>query len=681
MSSSYVSRCELVGSGVTAKGICQKTTLRRFASSLIPLASVFLLSSCAVGDFLSAYFNTYYNAHRVFAEAEVEIAALKTPEKADTTFLPPYNLQPGTKAKLTSVVEKCSKILFDNPESNLVDDALMMIGKSYYYLNELQKAERKFGELISGYPESDLVTEAQLLLAHTYYRMKDQVRARETATVIADSTGGDDEGITGKAFLLLGQISYEAQAYEDSRRSFGYAAEYGETGEERASAFMRVAETNVRLNDVEAALEAYEDAQDESSVYTTEYKAIKGQVAMLIRLEEYDEALDLLEDTRSNSNFKEFAAEVDFVTANTLRDSGELEKAVDQYYYVDTAYARTESSARSHYELGYLYETTLGDYDSAYAVYTRGRGQAPQATITPTMTRRADYLKKYKTFSTEIARLESLKTQILNPIEPETLEMSEVENDSLAILDSNVVAQVKPVLPPIDSVYAGLARNKTQMADLFYSGLQVNDSAKFWYTRVIQDHPSSPYVPKSIYTLAQIAEETGAPQAEIDSLYSVLIRDFPETAFADEARRVLGIEVREQTEDVAGLLYNEAEQYLDLDSSLVAIEILKTIVREHPESKVAPKAQYAIGWTYEQMEKRPDSAIVHFKKLIQLYPTSSYATVAFGRLKDLPPEDVKRIQEGRMEEPPPPQEENPLLEEIVTPPDSTADEPETGPNR
>jgi TolA-binding protein len=642
-----------------------------------------LFSSCSVGDFLSAYFNTYYNASRLFTEAEEEIAGLKTPQKPDTTFLPPYNLQPGTKTKLNSVVEKCSKILFDNPESSLIDNALMMIGKSYSYLNEQQKAERKFIELINGYPESGFVPEAELLLAQTYYRMNDKVRAREVATAIADSTGGDNEGITGKAFLLLGQLSYESQLYAEARRAFGFAAEYSETDEERASAFMRVAQMNVRLGDRQAALDAYEEAEDESSVYTSEYQAIMGQVSILNQLGDYDEALDRLDDLRSNSNFKEFAAEIDLEIANTLRDSGKLEEAVEQYYYVDTAYARTESSARSHNELGYLYETTLGNYDSALAVYVRGRGQSPQAAVTQTMVRRGEYLRKYKTLTTDIARLESLKTLILNPVAPEMAGAEVAGADSQSVGDSTTTAPPKPVLPPIDTVLTGLARNKIQLGDLFYAGLQVNDSAKFWYTRAIEDHPSTPHVPKAIYTLAQIAEEQQAPRSHIDSLYIVLVEDFPETAFADEARRLLGIELKEAAGDTALIMYDEAEAYLRQDSSTAAIDILRTIVRDHPQSTVAPKALYAIGWTYEQVEKRPDSAIVNFKKLIQLYPASSYATVAFARLKDLPPEEVRRIEEGGNvpETPDPEGEETPPTEvpEDI-PPDSSAVGPGTEQN-
>ena len=60
------------------------------------------------------------------------------------------------------------EILQNHPESDLADDALILIGKSYYYLGDFPPAERKFLEVISNYPNSNIVFEATLFLARTY---------------------------------------------------------------------------------------------------------------------------------------------------------------------------------------------------------------------------------------------------------------------------------------------------------------------------------------------------------------------------------------------------------------------------------------------------------------------------------------------------------------------------------
>ena len=603
---------------------------------------VILLSSCSVGHYLSAYFNTYFNASRLFAEAEEEIRAQQTPQGTDTTYLPPYKIQAGTKTKLTSVVEKCSKILQYDSESSLVDDALLMIGKSYYYQNELQRAERKFAELINGYPESGLVAEAEVLLAETYYRLNEKEKAMEAALVIADSTGGDNEGASARAFLLIGRLEYEKQNYQEARRSYRFAAEYGETDEQRVIAYMKVAEMSVRLDDLDAALDAYEDAEDESSVYVREFHARMGQIEILTRQEKYGRALDLLDDIRVNANFSEFFPEVDLAIANTLKAEGLADEAVEQYYYVDSTYQRTPSSARSHLALGRIYETERGQYDSALAVYTRGRNQSPQDPATQIMARRADNLRQYKNYSTEIARLESLKVEVLRR-ENDPVAAVEMLPDSSG--DSISVVPPPPPLPGLDSLNAGLARNMADLGGLFYIGMGVEDSARFWYETVLERYPESPYSPRALYTLAQIEEAQKGQTPRVDSLYTAIIDLYPSSPFAAESRRLLGFEVEESLEDPGVALYAAGEEALDSQDTEEALRIFRQVVDRYPDSESAPKAQFAIAWIYEQVMSRPDSAVKNFKKLVHQYPATPYATVAFTRLNNLPPEEVRKLEQ------------------------------------
>ncbi len=98
-----------------------------------------------IGDFVGAYFNTYYNAQKAFREAEDEVwnqPDLKV-QGAGKNYLAVFNVSQNTRTKFSSVIEKCSKLLEYHPESNLVDDALMMIGKSYFYQNDLSACRTK----------------------------------------------------------------------------------------------------------------------------------------------------------------------------------------------------------------------------------------------------------------------------------------------------------------------------------------------------------------------------------------------------------------------------------------------------------------------------------------------------------------------------------------------------------
>ena len=227
----------------------------RIALITISTSAFIRFSGCSAADFVGAYFNTYYNAQRLFREAEDEVLSQQTATQADKVFLPPFNAPQGAKTKFNSVIEKCSKLLQYHPQSELVDDALFMIGRSYYYLNEHQKAERKFTELIEGYPQSDLVPLARLLMAYTYYRAADKDKAFDAATQLVQSAveEQDDDVLVGGA-MLLGQIEAERSNFREAAAHYGTAAEHSRTAAQRHEAYMKLADTHYGTRDFEKAL-------------------------------------------------------------------------------------------------------------------------------------------------------------------------------------------------------------------------------------------------------------------------------------------------------------------------------------------------------------------------------------------------------------------------------------------
>ena len=137
-----------------------------------------------------------------------------------------FTTSPGARQKLTSVIEKCSKLLQYHPESGLVDDALFMIGKSYYYQNDLQRAERKFLELLDGFPESDMAPESKLLLGSTYYKMKDPTRAKKIVRDLFDRSIKDDEGdMIARSAQLLARIEIDGANNQEALTLYQTAAD------------------------------------------------------------------------------------------------------------------------------------------------------------------------------------------------------------------------------------------------------------------------------------------------------------------------------------------------------------------------------------------------------------------------------------------------------------------------
>jgi len=578
------------------------------------------------------YFNTYYNATRLFSDAEEEIRTQQNAsfKQGPQTYLPPFNLQSGTRTKLTSVIEKCSKLLQYHPESSLVDDALLLIGKAYYYQDENQKAERKFKELLQGYPESDILPEAKLLLSHVYYKMNAPTEAMNTAKGLLEEAqqSGNDE-MVAQAATVLANIELNNKNYSQSISYFRTAAERKSSGEERAAAYDKVAEVYQKDGKFAEAAEAYRRAEQAGGSYVSDYRARIGQARMLSRLGQSGDAMHILETIRSNSNNREFYGEIDLEIANTFNRMNKYEEAVDQYRYVDTAYARTEVSAKAYYELGHLYETKLLLYDSARVAYNKGKMEYPSTEITLLISRRADDMNRYAMLRSQMANCDSLRLAILHP-HPSNADS--IRQDSTLVRDSRtdtskVTAKTKPAAAvSIDSVESMRARTSIELAGFFYSNIGAVDSARFWFQRLLTEHPKSTHAPRALFMLAQIAaQDTLQGRLDADSLYRILIQRFPESEFANEAARFLGLPTARKTGDEADKVYVRGTELLAMGKDEAAIDTFLTVVRQYPLSPIASKAQYAVGWVYEEVQLRPDSALANYQRLVTAYPNSEYA--------------------------------------------------------
>jgi tetratricopeptide (TPR) repeat protein len=588
-----------------------------------------------VGDFLGAYFNTYYNAQKTFGEVEDQV--WNQPELkqagAGRNLLAQFNIPQDAKTKFASVIEKCSKLLEYHPDSKLVDDALMMIGKSYFYQSDYQQAERKFNELISGYPESGYVLEAKLLLAYSYFKEGNKTSAISTASdLLAAARKGGEDNIIAYTSLLLAQQDVEDKNYGLALEHYQEAANTAKSREQRAYAYLNTGDMYSKTGEYAKAEEAYYQATRQSPNYQGEYKGEIGVARMLAKQKKYNESLDLLHDLRTDLKYREFFGEIDFEAANDYRDQGNPSQAVSQYRYVDTAYARTEWSANSYYQLGLLYETRAGMYDSARVAYNKGKTEAPPGTtVAPLLAQRADYMNKYASFATEIRKMDSLRTYWLTPRDTVTVSPDSVVQDTsrqkrVAAADSG-----KPKLPqrpplPLDSVLTRMATAKSELATLFYISIGQKDSALFWYQTLIKDHPLSSLVPRALFSIAQIySQDSTIARPVVDSLYRQLADQYPQSVYAAEARRALGVTAIDISPDSAETLYRRAEQAILTGRNGHAIDTLNLIVQSFPKSSYAARAEYAAGWLYEQVLNQPDSAIANYQRLRTRYPSSPYA--------------------------------------------------------
>jgi TolA-binding protein len=151
-------------------------------------------------SFSCVYYNTFYHAEEKYKKAE------KTQQKAKR------EVATGTEVKdYQDAIKKASKVLTFNPKSKWVDDALFLIGKSYYNMGDYPKAERKFQELVSSFPKSNLVEESYYYLGLSRYKQGNKVEATEALISLLDNPKMKKR--KSEVCLELGEIKFEEGEY------------------------------------------------------------------------------------------------------------------------------------------------------------------------------------------------------------------------------------------------------------------------------------------------------------------------------------------------------------------------------------------------------------------------------------------------------------------------------------
>ena len=182
----------------------------------------------------STYFNTYFMASSDFDDA---ITLYRTSTVASfNRRLDSLNITPPVsgeiKDKLTKVIERASKVIQLHKNSKFLDDAVLLIGKSYFYLGDYLQAERKFNEFLTNLSASDLYDEAMYYLGVTKMKLR---KTDEASTILKNqvSTAKDKE-VRSEAAAELGIDAFGKKNYKDAIDYFRKSIEYTSDNENKA---------------------------------------------------------------------------------------------------------------------------------------------------------------------------------------------------------------------------------------------------------------------------------------------------------------------------------------------------------------------------------------------------------------------------------------------------------------
>jgi tetratricopeptide (TPR) repeat protein len=213
---------------------------------------------------------------------------------------------------------------------------------------------------------------------------------------------------------------------------------------------------------------------------------------------------------------------------------------------------------------------------------------------------------------------------------------SHIESDSLSVLQSIadslqhkislIASQLADSLNVIKSVAA------QDLGDVFYTEVVVPDSAFYWYEKSLALDYSPIRSPRILYILAELSRmNTGEKNHTPEEYYTRLDRNFPESIYAEEARRFLRKEITVKKTDSAAVYYGQAEKQIDAKQYTNAIKTFRSIAQSYPKSPLAAKSEYAVAWIFENNLGQPESTLVQYKHVMKNYDGTKYAIAAANR--------------------------------------------------
>ena len=235
---------------------------------LLPL--LIFLSGCGVWENFTTYFNLYYNADELYTKIEKQILD----QKKDLFSIEPPTIPPAANADVQKLIEKCSAILQFSPNSSYVDDALMMLGKSFYYQKNYLKSQKKFEELIASDPDGEYALESRLWIGKCDMRLRNYADGLAVLKEVRDiAIEEDEEEIMEEAYIE--EIVYR-KTIEDIPAAILTANEFleiSDNDEINGELWYEVGNLNMEIDDLENAVIAYENVFEYSPDYELEVSA------------------------------------------------------------------------------------------------------------------------------------------------------------------------------------------------------------------------------------------------------------------------------------------------------------------------------------------------------------------------------------------------------------------------
>jgi TolA-binding protein len=551
------------------------------------------------------------------------------------------------KKDYNAAIDKCWKLINIHSDSNAyADDALLLIGKSHYQVEEYIKSERFLRQFVSGYQQSELLPEALLWLARSLSKLERYDEAQEFLNEILAREENSD--VNSLALYTIGDIFRIQENYDSALDYFNQSVETTEDEKLAAQSLFEMGEIYTDQQHFTKSIEMYNRVKDFNAPVLLEFNANMNKVNAQIQLDQYDAALKTLRLMNNESRFLEVIAQIEAKIGEVLVLQDEFELAEEQFQNVLEKYPKTEGAAHAAFELGKLTESYRVNPDSAIILFLRVKQEFRISEYGTEAVDRANLLKDYLKIKTDINDDYRELAQLSNP------DSAEVDIDTISVDSEKPSTRMSktPKKRTEEEILASIEKNRFLLAEFFLLNMQNYDSAGVAYSDFIGSSSDTTLQAKAYYALYYLNQYQLNNYSVADSIKMLLLTQFPNSEFASYFRSL-----EKKTQSITEVTNRFEEKYLEAESLRLnkkyenAIRIFNEIALQDSGSKWAEMSRYSVAWIYENELNNLPKAIQAYTVIFKEYPKTEYGRIAQNKIKEPPPppepvtDDPERVSE------------------------------------
>jgi TolA-binding protein len=421
------------------------------------------------------YYNTFFLAKKYYNEG------VKDQEKSGSD-----RPTPSAQAKFDMAIKQCDKVITDYPKSKWVDDASYYKAASLYGKGDYNGAIRKLDEFQTQFPKSPWIPDARFTEGLARYQRKEYVEADSIFTACDRDYPNFQR--RWDLYFAAGENQFEMKNYVEAAAWYGRAVKVAKGRRQRGDALRRDGDAWQARDRPDTAVVLYTECLKVEERGTQRLDVALSKADAYEQMGKDQEALDFLEEWKVYAANANRLGELELKMYECMTDLGRVQEAISGYQHLVSAYPNTPVAQEAQFQIGYLYETKLHDYDEAGREYEKLRNQ-PSSQFASQASRRAQNLATLKRFQEALAS---------------------------------------------DTTQAR-SRAAFQLAEFYYFQMEKTDSAIAQYYLVEREFPRSVYAPKSAYARLWIMAHDRNDTLGTMMLTDSIARDYRGTRYAESA--------------------------------------------------------------------------------------------------------------------------------------------------